>query len=91
MDLIASGGKTPFLAIWNITEFFTNDQILRQVYRLPEGFHSVSKVKFLRDSKRIALLTEGQFVIVKIEDESLKIEMSVKLANRAVIDFDVDS
>lgn len=60
------------------------------MFKLPDGFNSVKKIMFLADSNRLALLSEGQVVIVSLNERGLKIEFSIKLPCRAVIDFDID-
>ena len=87
---IISGGWSRHLILWEVNDFFSRGHLHRWVYRLPEGFNSVKKVKFIGDSQRIAILSEGVFLMVKISDDSLEIEFSIKLPLRAIVDFDID-
>ena len=84
------GGNTPFLLLYNTTEFFVDRHPRRQVYRLPKGYHSVTKVKFMPDCQHIALMTEGALLVVRIVGSKLVTDFSIKLANKAIIDFDID-
>lgn len=46
---LAWGGKTPYLVIFNIEFYFTDKDISKRIYKLPEGFEKgISKIQFLR-------------------------------------------
>ena len=64
MKQLVVGGQTPFILLYNTTEFFVDKHPRRQAFRLPKGYYGVSKVKFLNDNQHIALLTEGALLVV---------------------------
>lgn len=50
----------------------------------------MKKVKFLGDSQRVAVLSEGQLFVLSLGGDELEIEFSIKLPMRAIVDFDID-
>ena len=46
---LACGGRSPYLIIYDIEHYFTDREISRKAYRLPEGFEKgITKLQFLR-------------------------------------------
>ena len=50
MSKAVAGGSSPFVVVWTMTEFLEGGHLKRDVYRLPDGFASVQKVRFLSGS-----------------------------------------
>jgi len=90
MHHIVAAGKTSFIVKWDISNYFGSGHILREVFKLPEGFHSVKKIKYLPDSLWFVVLSEGQFFVLKRNENELEIDFSIKLPLRAIMDFDID-
>lgn len=76
---LACGGKTPYLVICNIEDYFTTKELTKKLYKLPAGYErGITKLQFLRsqganaDHVRLALLTNGVLMVVEIpiDDET---------------------
>jgi hypothetical protein len=87
---LVAGGNSEYIVVWDTKDFFNEGNLQRSVFKLPSGFKSVKKVKFLADSNRIAILSEGQLFILLLSQDVLEIDFSIKLPCRAIIDFDID-
>jgi hypothetical protein len=92
MRSIYAGGNSNFLIKWDTDCMFRGEgDATRTIFKLPAGFNSVKKIKCMNDSKRVAVLSEGQLIILRQEESQLNIEVSIKLPCRSVIDFDIDT
>lgn len=76
---LVAGGNSEYIVIWDTKDFFNEGNLRRSVFKLPSGFKSVKKVKFLTDSNRIAVLSEGQLFILLLSQDVLEIDFSIKL------------
>lgn len=63
-----------------------------KAYKMPDGFDGANQVKFLEDSKRIAILTRGDiFVIQPVEEDEtkFKVVLSLSIPKKAIKCFDL--
>ena len=67
---LAVGGKSPYVMLYDIENYFNDDSLPLKIYKLPEGFSKgVSKLQFLRGNVqncRLALLMDGVFVLTEV-------------------------
>lgn len=93
MKYIISGGDCPFVYVHDI-ERIEAGEVGRTCLKLPEGYHSITKMHVLRDNRHFAFLSNGKLFLCKLEgiedSESVEIAMSIDLPNQAIIDFDID-
>lgn len=90
MEHIVMGGRGEYFTVLETADFFNGGDMIKKYYKLPEGFVGIKKVQFLRDSKRVAILTNGSLIVVKIDGDRLMTDFSIKLPSRSIVDFDID-
>jgi hypothetical protein len=80
---LACGGKTPFVLLYDIDNYFNDESLPLKIYQLPEGFSKgISKLQFLRGHQnncRLAMLMGGVFVLAEVvSNESSPEEFKVE-------------
>ncbi|CAI2387067.1 unnamed protein product [Moneuplotes crassus] len=73
---LACGGKTPYLVVYDIEQFFSVNELPRRIFKLPEGYErGISKLHFLKEIHpkngslcKLAILASGTFIIVDIPE-----------------------
>lgn len=90
MSRIVAGGNSNFIIVLETEKFFSEGILEWKIYKLPSGFISIKKIKSLSDANWIAVLSEGQLMILQFDNLQLNIQVSFKLPCWSIIDFDVD-